>query len=396
MLISFFREIFRTFRKLKHAYVPLVEVHIDRRALISNLKQFQKLSRYEIAPVLKSNAYGHGLVEVAKVLESQSVPFLIVDTYYEALTLRNEKIKKNILVIGFTRTENILANTLKDVVFTITSEQQLKELVICVKKPTRFHVKIDTGMRRQGIIIDDEHIAEGRMSGKDFLFLLKQNSNCIFEGVCSHLGQPDSEGTNKTLQQITEWNKIVNLMRKSLPSIIHLHVEATGGILLAAEHEDKNIIMTMARLGIGLYGVHESELRVPDLAPVLSMYSIVSSVKTILPGESVGYGFTFTAEKQMRIATIPVGYFEGINRTFSNKGLVYIGESACPIIGRVSMNITSIDVSHLESVSIGDKVEIISNDKTHKNSIIELSKTSGLIPYELLVNIPQKLKRIIV
>ena len=126
------------------------------------------------------------------------------------------------------------------------------------------------------------------------------------------------------------------------------------------------------------------------------MQSVISSVKTIQPREYVGYGMTYKATHEIKIATIPVGYFEGINRKLSNQGMVKIRDILCPIIGKVSMNITTVDVSNVPDIILGDKVTVISNSKKDPNSIINIAKMCGVIPYEILVQIPQHLRRIVI
>ena len=129
---------------------------------------------------------------------------------------------------------------------------------------------------------------------------------------------------------------------------------------------------------------------------MLQMQSDISSIKAIRPEEYVGYGITYKTTRKTRIATIPVGYFEGVNRKLSNQGMVKIGDIFCPIIGRVSMNITTIDVSNVPDMILGDKVIVISNNKNDPNSIVTIAKMCDVIPYEILVQIPQHLRRTII
>lgn len=362
-------------------YNPLIEVFVFKDIILKNLKAFQAAyPSLQMAPVLKSNAYGHGLFEVASILEGQNIPFIIVDSFFEALTLRQRGIKQKILVIGYTTAEQILSKKLKDVSFTVIGIDQLKEVAEKLTKPINFHLKIDTGMHRQGVL--EEEINKS-------IQIIKENKNFVLEGVATHFAIAHKEGVDFTKRQIRDWHRLVEIFKKEFPGIKYYHAAATGGLMFAGE-TDANV----ARLGVGLYGVDPSNL--VKVEPVLEMKSVISSIKNIKKGEKVGYETSFTAEREMKIATIPVGYFEGKDIRLSNKGFIRVGEQFCPIVGRVSMNITTIDVSNLSDVKVGDSVIVISRDPNDKNSIENINKICGTIPREVWVKIPAHLRRKIV
>lgn len=375
------KKLFRFLRGLRFRHTPLVEITVSKERLLWNLHQFQKNNDgLRVAPVLKSNAYGHGLILVAKIVDSENLPFIIVDSYHEAAVLRNEGIRSKILIIGYTPLDNILKQKLRNIAFTVVSLEQLQEIANNLKRPARFHLKIDTGMHRQGLVPESVDYA---------LSLIKSNPSIIVEGICSHLANADNGQLEFTKGQIKTWNEIAALFEKKLPDITYFHLSATGGISYS-----KEIAANVLRLGIGLYGIDPSEnARIKNLKPALEMKSVISGTKTIEKGEQVGYGITFEAPKQMHIATIPVGYFEGVNRGLSNKGFVKVGEKFCPIIGRVSMNITTIDVSEAPEAKINTPVTVISSDPADKNSVQNIAKTAGTIERDILVHIPQGLRR---
>jgi alanine racemase len=336
-----------------------------------------------IAPVLKSNAYGHGLALIAKIVDTENIPFIIVDSYHEALVLRNEGIDSKILIIGYSPLDNILKQKLRYVAFTIVSLEQLQEISKNLKRPARFHLKIDTGMHRQGISPASVNYA---------VSLIRANPKIIVEGVCSHLAEADSIKQEFTKNQITVWNKIVERFKKEFTGITYFHLSLSSGAFYS-----KSITANVLRLGISLYGIDPSERkRIPELLPVLEMKSIISGTKIISRGEHVGYGITFEAPRNMRIATIPAGFYEGVDRRLSNKGFVKIGDTFCPIVGRVSMNITTIDVSEVTNATLNTPVTIISKNYSDKNSVEESSKLAGTTSYDLLVHIQQGLRRRVV
>lgn len=358
----------RTFRK---SHTPLVEVHINARQLRENYRILNTSAKVPVAPVLKSNAYGHGLTLVAEILKSEKPPFFVVDSYYEAQHLRNAGIKTPILIIGYTLTRNIQENRLKDIAFTIVSLKSLRELSNKLTKPTSIHLKINTGMNRHGIAPHE--------IGKA-LEIIESNKHITLQGVCTHFADAE-EDTTFTHKQITIWKSCLNLINNKYPSIPYIHSQNSAGI--AGNFGDE---ATVARSGLALYGYSS----IPGITPVLTLKTIIDCIQTIEPGETVGYARTFLAQKPMKIATIPVGYYEGVDRRLSNKGSVIIHGIACPIIGRVSMNITTIDVSHLETVMIGDTVEVFSPTTT-----AELAQEAGTIIYDILVHIPATLRRIV-
>jgi alanine racemase len=373
--------------KRRFPYEPLIIVSISSEAILHNLEEFKKLAPdRQVAPVLKSNAYGHGLVEVAKLLETRAVniPFFIVDSYFEAVTLRARGVKTPLLIIGYTRPETIRASTLKNVAFAITNLETLRE-ISDVKRATHVHIKLDTGMHRQGLIHEEWSRA---------IEIPKHNPHLIVEGICSHLCDADNADPTFTEKQIREWNSAINLFTSQFPLMKFKHLSATDG------HQfHKEISANLSRLGIGLYGITDNGAigKALNLKPALEMQTIITGIKKIKKGDVVGYGKTFTADRDMTIATIPVGYFEGLDRNLSNKGSVLVGKSRIqsPIIGRVSMNITTIDVSAV-NVNINDPVIVISRNRSDSNSIHGMVKVSnGRIPYEIVVRIPAHLKRVI-
>ena len=408
-------------------YQPLITVEISRSRLLHNLDEFRRLAnarsgegkpfeRAGIAPVLKSNAYGHGLFEVAEILEKglARIPFFVVDSYFEAVALRSKGFKTPLLIIGYTRPETIAHSRLQETAFTISSmdilrrfsaeppgvpesdgeEVQSPQHIVC-SHPIRIHLKIDTGMRRQGILPEEAAEAISIISG---------NSDLILEGICTHFSDADDPENPFTESQIAVWNRLAVQFSKTFPRIRYFHAAASAGARFSAELH-ANVI----RLGIGLYGLTDGSSFVPplDLRPVMEMRTILTGVKKLKSGESVGYGNTFTAPTEMTIATVPAGYFEGVDRRLSSdpggapRGWILVGAPAgervpCPIIGRVSMNISVIDVSRVPKAVEGMTAVVISRELADANSIAAIAAACGTITYEIAVHVPAHLKREVV
>lgn len=374
-------KILKYLKGFRRRHKPLVEVLVYKENLLHNLQTFREVApNLQIAPVLKSNAYGHGQKEVAGILDKESVPFLVVDSYFEALVLRRAGIKSEILIIGFTYPENIYQNRLKNIDFTITSLEQLREIAKNLLRPTVFHLKIDTGMHRQGILPTEIN---------EVITLINRNNNINLLGICSHLADADNVDEAQTAEQIGRWNKIVEIFKANFSGIKYFHLSASAGVKFAGR-----VTANVMRLGLGLYGIDPNGKL--DLKPSLEMRAIVSGVKDVGAGSGIGYNFTYRAFKRTRIATVPVGYFEGIDRRLGSKGFFKIGNIFCPIIGRVSMNISTIDVSDVPDVKMGDSVTVVSPESGDKNSVENIARVCAAIPYEILVHIPQGLRRIIV
>ena len=382
-----FRTSLRKIRRKLTGYTPLVEVSISKQNLIGNLRTYRR--RYpdlEFAPVLKSNAYGHDMGTIALLLDRERIAFFMVDSYYEARKLRNSGVHSRILVMGYVRPEDIARSRLSHVDFGITDLEQLRRLADIVKKPTRIHLKIDTGMHRQGIPAELVAHAEDLIMGEPLLELV---------GVCSHFADADSDDQSFTLNQIAVWKETVKELLDTFPSIKYKHIAATKGVRFGDE-TDTNV----ARLGIGLYGFDTSPSTEAPLQPVLEMRSLISSVRDERKGESVGYNATYTLDRPMKIATVPVGYYEGIDRRLSSKGAMLVNDIVCPIVGRVSMNMTSIDVSHVPDVTPGMSVIAISRTPSDFNSVTNIARAVSTPDYAeseyvVLVHIAPHLERVV-
>lgn len=378
-ILSYLKKIKKSWDKNQ----PLIEVVIFRQRILDNLSQYQaRFPALKFAPVLKSNAYGHGLNEVAKILDQQSLPFFVIDSLFEAKTLRRGGIKTPLLIVGYVLPANINRSRLNKTAFTIVSLDQLRQLAAGLRRPAAFHLKIDTGMRRQGILPEQIDLA---------VKLIRSNVNIRLAGICSHLADADNQDSSLTLKQITEWNQAVNRIKVAWPGLEYFHLAASAG----TRYSDR-IHANVARLGIGLYAPEPGETDGLNLSQALQMRSLISGIKNIEPGDSVGYGATFSAAKHMTLATVPAGYFEGIDRRLSGRGYFLVADQACPIVGRVSMNITTIDVSQLPGIPINQSVIIIGSEPDNPNNLANMAKTCGTIVRELLVHIPPHLKRMVI
>ena len=365
-------------RKASKKMKVLNTVELSKSALVHNYKYFKKLHKEsEICPVLKSNAYGHGLKEIALMCDDLNAPFIVVDSYYEALELKKIGIKTPILIIGYTHPDNYKDMKFSGIAITVLDKETIEALGK-LRKKIKIHLKVDTGMHRQGIPFEEIG---------DALKLLKKYKKLRFEGVCTHLADADNPKSNKfTHEQVSKFKKALKIVEENGFNVKWKHISATAG---AGKIFAKDF--NMIRLGLGLYG--DSTVKdFKKLRPVLTFKSTIIDLKTLKKGDSVSYGCTFKAPKKMRIGIIPAGYYEGIDRRLSNKGMIYYGKTQCQIIGRVCMNLTMIDLTNIKRARKWDKVEVIGKNVT----VRQIAEICGTITYVIWTHIAPTIRRMIV
>lgn len=332
-----------------------------------------------IAPVLKSNAYGHGLAVIAELLDKENIAFLMVDSLYEARVLRKSGIRSQVVVMGYVRPEDIASSTLHKVSYAVTDIEQLRTLSIEVSSSVCIHLKLDTGMHRQGILPADLEEA---------ISLLQSNKHLVLEGVTTHLADADNPEDSFTRSQLSLWEEGLSRLEGAFGTVQYRHATATKGASWSREYP-----MNVIRAGMGLYGYDTSPSATLSLSPVLSMRSLITSIREVPVGEAVGYNTTWHAARPSRIATIPAGYYEGIDRALSNKGMLQVRGVSVPIVGRVSMNMVSIDVTDVPDVSRGDTVTLISRTPEDPNSVRSMAQLAETSPYVILAHLPTHLFR---
>jgi len=358
-------------------------VSLSQSSFVHNLREFQRLS-YAVAPVLKSNAYGHGLIEIASLLKKENIPFLVVDSHEEALTLKENNIKTPILIIGYVLPETVNNPILKNTSFAITSFEMLHDWGDKVNKLTKIHLKIDTGMHRQGIALSQ--ISES-------IQILKRSPFLVLEGIYSHFSDASNIDSTYTDAQIESWNNVVGTFKTSFSSILYFHISNSAG-----HGYIEKTVANVTRPGMGLYGFNGNgkiDILV-NLRPVLELETLITGLKNIVSGSKIGYKGTFVSDSTKTIATIPVGYDIGLDRRLSNKGVVKIGDKYAKIIGIISMNTTIIDVTGIENVKLNTKVTVISRNAEDPNSMMNIAKDCGTIVDDIATGISPFIQRKIV
>ncbi len=359
-------------------YYPLNEIEISKNALLHNYKYLSKLSDVPVAPVLKSNAYGHGIEIVGKILDTVAPPLICVDSIYEAYQLLNAKVKTEVLVMGYVSGENLSVKKLPFSFSVYTSE-----MLINIKKfqpHAPVHVFVDSGMHREGVPMDELP-----------KFLKKaKNLNLNIVGIMSHFAKPDSHTNVNTKNQIDNFEKAIEMGKSLGINFKFIHLFASNGI---RNIENYKRVDNLTLSGKALYGI-DIEKNSKRLKPVLSLNSTIIQIKKLKKGEALGYDFIFKAPRDMLTAILPIGYNDGVGRRLSNKGFVKVNGKFSQIIGRVSMNITVIDITNVKNARVGQKVNIYSNDPRDKNCVFNVAEITGAIPYEILTHLNPTTKRI--
>ncbi|MBI3632171.1 MAG: alanine racemase [Candidatus Vogelbacteria bacterium] len=370
-------------------------IEIDQKAIKHNLAIFRSLinPKVKLMSVVKSNAYGHGLYDFTVAIDKLGADWFGVDSLIEGLALRREEVKKPILVLGFTLPERMMEAAENDVSITVSNFEILA--AVAKRKSDReikIHIKIDTGMHRQGFSIFNlpkvcKIIAEAN----------KKGANIVVEGMYTHFAAAKNPSfpheTNKQIELFEEAIKIVECFGfKPIK-----HASATAGTLLFPRaHYD------MVRIGIGLYGMWPSKeversLRSRfNLEPVMSWKTIIGEVKKLPEGGGVGYDLTERLPKNSKIAVCPVGYWHGYGRVFSSVGNVLVRGQRARVVGRVSMDMITIDVSKTKGLKVGDEVVIIGKQGKYKITADEMAFISDGVNYEIVTRTNPLIKRILV
>lgn len=351
-------------------------LEISKSAFRYNTKQIQNFvgKDVEIMPVIKANAYGTYINKSLELIkEFKIVAVAIVE---EAIELRKIGFKNEIFVLNQPYVEDI-ENIIKyDVTVGVASKDFIEELEK-YKENIKIHIEIETGMGRTGVYLENIN---------SIIDTIQMRNNIIVEGVYTHLSSADidEEYTNK---QINIFQEATKKIKEKINTIKYVHYSASNGLLNFANNG-----CNMVRPGIILYGYQASDTTMQkiDLKPVAKLKSKISFIKEIEPGTSIGYGRTFISENRMKIATIGIGYADGIRRVLSNKGNVIINGKRANIVRKICMDSFMVDVTDIENSKIGDEVYIWDNEMITLEQIAEQCDT---INYEILCTISNRVPR---
>lgn len=377
-----------------------VWVEVDLERIRHNLRTVAGLvGPARVLPVVKAEAYGHGLVQVGLAVAGESACWgLGVVTVEEGVRLRDAGVGKPIVVLGPSlefEWEDALKRDISLAVYEPSMARDLSRLALRLELPVKVHVKVDTGLGRLALPAAD---------AVPFIREVASLPGVVFEGLYSHFSDAEGLDQSYTLLQVTRYRQLLADLGDLQPQVRHIAGSAAG-ILLPETRYD------FVRLGISLYGMwaadetralmlsREGRSLLTDsfeevLQPALSFKTVVAQVKPLPAGALVGYGCTYETKRETRAAILPVGYAEGYDRHLSNLGEVVVRGRRARVLGRICMNMTTVDVTDIPDVEAGDEVALIGCQGTACVRAEELARKIGSIHYEVVTRIPPSIPRI--
>jgi alanine racemase len=378
----------------------LVRAEIDLKAIAHNIKELRRITHPDarLMGVVKANGYGHGAIEVAQCALQNGAKVLGVARIEEGVQIREAGIEVPILIFGYTLPElanDLLEYDLTQTVYTYASAQALSRTAAELRKKIRVHLKVDTGMGRLGLLpqnfqldnsaaIDTDAVEETlAIAGLDGLEL---------EGIFTHFATADSADKTYAEDQLDLFMNFLNRLRKAglEPPVRHA-ANSAALIDIPQSHLD------LVRPGIATYGLYPSDevnKRHVSLKPAMALKARIIQLKKVPAGFKVSYGTSHETRKPTTIATIPIGYADGLNRLLSSRGQMLVHEQRAPIIGRVCMDLTMLDVGHIDNIQMGDEVAVFGRQGKASITVDEIASLLNTINYEIVSTITARVPRI--
>ena len=360
-------------------------VKIDLDAIETNFRAIQKKAEKPVMAVVKADAYGHGAVPVARLLEAEC-SFFGVASVAEALELRYAGIGKPIMVLGHTPQECFAEAVREEIrvgIFSYEDAAALSREAVRQGKDAFVHLTVDTGMSRIGFQATEE--------SADLCAKMAQLPGLVMEGLYSHFATADMVDLTRTHQQAALFAEFDRMLKDRGIQIPLRHLDNSAGVMNFGCHYD------MVRAGIILYGLYPSEEvdpRLLQLKPAMSWHTTVSHVKTLDPGREISYGGTYVTARPTVVATVCAGYADGYRRNLSNRFYVLIRGQKAPILGRVCMDQFMVDVTEIPGVQVGDGVVLMGTDGQQTISAEALGAAADSFNYEQICNISRRVTRV--
>lgn len=363
---------------------------IDGAALLHNLAVLKKMSDSSLIIMVKANAYGHGLKEIAESLKNEPVTFGVA-AIDEALILRKAGVKNSILLFdggaSFDQSDLLVSHAITPVV---TESRTFEYLEAALKDSNsakkKIHLKIDTGFTRLGLNYDD--ILQGLHD--EFFKRVRESSHIELEGVATHFCRTD----DYIDVQMARFSKVLSYLIDQGLSFEQIHMANSAGIL-TKRSKLKDFGQTFfVRPGLAAFGLDPMHKTNQDLKPVMVIKAQIVAIKKLQKGQGVGYGHSYVGPSEKTVAVVTIGYGDGLRRSLSNHGYMLVNGEKAPIIGTISMDSCTIDISHIEKVGLGDMVTVLGTDGDHSISAWDHANLCGTIPYEILTSISARLTRV--
>lgn len=367
-----------------------VYAKIDLQAIAYNMKQMKQRigGGAQLAAVVKTDGYGHGAVPIAQLFEDTDYVWgYAVATLEEAVSLRRAEVKKPVLVLGCIfpdQYEEMASWGIRPTVYTKEMAEGMSQVAVKLHKTVYFHIKIDTGMGRIGFPVSEE--------SADTIADIEKLPGVELEGMFTHFAKADETDHAFTQEQHEKFVWMQDALERRSLRIPYLSCDNSAGIIDFPEFRH-----SLVRAGIALYGMYPSDevnQNAVPLKPALELISHISYVKDVQEGTPISYGGTFVAEKNMRVATIPVGYGDGYPRSLSNKGEVLVRGKRAKILGRVCMDQFMVDVTDIPDAAFLDPVTLVGRDGEERITVEELGALSGRFHYEFVCCLGKRIPRV--
>lgn len=382
-------------------YKPLTMAEIDLVALARNCRELRRLTApsAKIMAVVKANGYGHGTSETARVSLNNGAEYLAVASISEAFDLRKAGIMAPILLFGHSLpsyVEYMIRNEIRPSINTFASAEMLSMEGNHLKKRVKVHVKVDTGLGRLGIVCDGLILPDSSRSSRkeavETILKIASLPNLEIEGIYTHFANADHHDKSYARLQFSMFCDILDDLKKRGCEIRFRHAANSAAIIDMPETH-----LDIVRPGISLYGLwpsDEVDKSHINLKPVMAVKSTIIQVKEVLAGFKVSYGSTYETTKRTSIATVPIGYADGYSRLLSSRGFMLVHGQRAPIIGRVCMDMTLIDVGHIPNVNIEDEVVVLGKQGNEEVTADEIARIASTINYEIVSAITARVPRI--
>lgn len=357
-----------------------------------NIIKSQLNSKTKLCCVIKADAYGHGAAYTAKLYEALGADYLAVSNIEEAIQIRKNGIKTSILILGYTNPECahlLFENNVEQCVFSYEFAEELNRCAERAGVKVKIHLKMDSGMGRIGFSC--KHLEKDSSCLSKALEICRMKNLEPF-GIFTHFAVADEgeSGREYTKFQFESFSYAINYLNQNGISFQIKHCANSAAIFAYPEYQ-----LDMVRAGIVLYGYPPSKaVSAKGLIPVMSLVSVISHIKEVVPGDYISYGCTYKADRKLRVATVPVGYADGFWRSNSRGGVLLINGKKAPILGRVCMDQLMVDISGIDDVCTQSRVVIMGNSGEEKLNADDLAQNNETINYEILCAVGKRVPRI--
>ncbi len=371
---------------------PLVWVEVDLKAIAHNIRELRRITnpKARIMAVVKANAYGHGMIEVARQSLENGAEALGVANIEEGIQLRKAGIDAPVLIFGYTspvHAKKLIEFDLTQTVYSYETSRALSEALAAYGKKIKVHIKVDTGMGRLGLLrgIKNNSLSEAESISR--LPMLE------LEGIYTHFATADKSDRSYAGKQFEIFIDFLNQLRIAGLEIPVTHAANSAAIINMPETH-----LDMVRAGISIYGLYTSEevdRSIIKLKPAMELKTKIIHLKKVPAGFKVSYGTTYETEKPTTIATVSIGYADGLNRLLSSKGRMLVcGGQSAPIVGRVCMDMTMLDVGEIPEIVMEEEAVVFGKQGNASISVDEIASTINTINYEVISTIMERVPRI--